>query len=138
MRKGEDEISKLMKLRGQMDVGNVVRSIQDIVWRNVSVVREGKSLCKTYNSLLRYREKVSADLFIDEEHLIEALELRNMIDIGLIIALAALTRKETRGSHYRIDYPERNDKDWLKMIEIQRNRGAPQVNIRDPLMLINP
>jgi len=138
VRKGEDEISKLMKLRGQMDVGNVVRSIQDIVWRNVSVVREGESLCKTYNSLLRYREKVSADLFIDEEHLIEALELRNMIDIGLIIALAALTRKETRGSHYRIDYPERNDKDWLKMIEIQRNRGAPQVNIRDPLMLINP
>jgi len=102
------------------------------------VVREEKSLHETYNGLLGYKEKVSSDLFIEEDHLIRALELRNMIDTGLIITLAALTRKETRGSHYRIDYPERNDRDWLKIIEIQRNGGEPQVNIRTPIMLISP
>ncbi|HIE18422.1 TPA: hypothetical protein EYP75_01715, partial [Candidatus Bathyarchaeota archaeon] len=100
--------------------------------------REERSLRETYGCLLGYREKVSSDLFIDEEHSIEALELRNMIDVGLIIALAALTRRETRGSHYRSDYPERNDRDWLKMIEIQRGDVEPQVNIRNPLMLISP
>ena len=138
VKKIEDEISKLMKLRGQMDVRDVVGSIREIMWRNVSVVREERSLRETYGCLLGYREKVSSDLFIDEEHSIEALELRNMIDVGLIIALAALTRRETRGSHYRSDYPERNDRDWLKMIEIQRGDVEPQVNIRNPLMLISP
>ena len=42
MRKAEDEIRKLMKLRGQMNVKDVVGSIRDIMWRNVSVVREEK------------------------------------------------------------------------------------------------
>jgi len=42
VRKAEDEIRKLMKLRGQMNVKDVVGSIRDIMWRNVSVVREEK------------------------------------------------------------------------------------------------
>ena len=138
VRKAEDEISKLMRLEGQMDVEDIAGSIRDIMWRNVSVVRNERSLCETYHSLLRYKEKASSDLLVDEDHLIEALELRNIIDVGLIITLAALTRKETRGSHYRTDYPERNDRDWLKMIEIQRGDVEPQVGIRSPFMLISP
>ena len=42
VRKAEDEIRKLMKLREQMNVKDVVGSIRDIMWRNVSVVREEK------------------------------------------------------------------------------------------------
>jgi len=44
----------------------------------------------------------------------EALELENMIDVGLAIAVSALHRKESRGAHSRPDYPQRDDANWMK------------------------
>jgi succinate dehydrogenase / fumarate reductase flavoprotein subunit len=45
---------------------------------------------------------------------IEALELENLVDVGMAIILSALHRRESRGAHSRPDYPERNDRQWLK------------------------
>jgi succinate dehydrogenase / fumarate reductase flavoprotein subunit len=45
---------------------------------------------------------------------IEALELENMIDVGMAVVMSALHRKESRGAHSRPDYPERDDVQWLK------------------------
>ncbi len=45
---------------------------------------------------------------------IQALELENMIDVGMAIAVSALHRKESRGAHSRPDYPERDDENWMK------------------------
>ncbi len=45
---------------------------------------------------------------------VEALELENLVDVGMAIAMSALTRKESRGAHSRPDYPERDDRNWLK------------------------
>lgn len=44
----------------------------------------------------------------------EALELENLIDVGMAIVLSALERKESRGAHSRPDYPNRDDKNWMK------------------------
>ena len=45
---------------------------------------------------------------------VEALELENLVDVGISIAMAALHRRESRGAHSRPDYPERDDQNWLK------------------------
>jgi len=45
---------------------------------------------------------------------VEAFELVNMIDVGMSIALSAAQRQESRGAHSRPDFPERDDKNWLK------------------------
>jgi succinate dehydrogenase / fumarate reductase flavoprotein subunit len=45
---------------------------------------------------------------------IEAMELENLIEIGVATVASALARKESRGAHSRMDYPERDDKHWLK------------------------
>jgi len=45
---------------------------------------------------------------------IEALELENLVDIGMATMMSAQARKESRGAHSRIDYPKRDDKHWLK------------------------
>ena len=45
---------------------------------------------------------------------IEALELENLLDVGMALAASALYRQESRGAHSRPDYPKRDDVNWLK------------------------
>ena len=91
-------------------------------------------LAETVKKLQSYGRLLSSRLNVAEKELIEALELRNMIDTGLAIAKAALVRKETRGSHYRVDHPSGDDKRWMKMIEIRMSNGNILVNIRSPII----
>ena len=51
---------------------------------------------------------------------IRALELQNMLFAAEMVCRSALQRTESRGSHYRSDYPTENEKDWLKNIVISR------------------
>jgi succinate dehydrogenase / fumarate reductase flavoprotein subunit len=45
---------------------------------------------------------------------VEALELENLVDIAMATMMSALARRESRGAHSRIDYPERDDAAWLR------------------------
>jgi succinate dehydrogenase / fumarate reductase flavoprotein subunit len=45
---------------------------------------------------------------------IEALELENLMDIAMATMMSAQARQESRGAHSRIDYPDRDDENWLK------------------------
>lgn len=52
--------------------------------------------------------------------IIKFLELKNMLLLAKLIIKSAIKRKESRGSHFRTDYPERNDKKWKKHIVVKR------------------
>jgi len=54
------------------------------------------------------------------KELIRALELQNMLFAAEMVCRAALLRSESRGAHYRSDYPVENDKGWLKNIVISK------------------
>lgn len=137
IRRVEEKIDRFLKQKGPIDADELIGKVKEIMWRNVSVIREEKSLRETYNTLMRFKENICSSINV-EGNVLKALELRNMVDVGLAITLAALTRKETRGSHYRVDYPKRNDKHWLKVIEISLVNNDLVTNIREPIMLINP
>jgi succinate dehydrogenase / fumarate reductase flavoprotein subunit len=62
------------------------------------------------------------------QDVLAAIELGYMIDCAETMVIAALERKESRGAQFRTDYPERNDAEWLKHINISRNGdGTPKV-----------
>jgi fumarate reductase flavoprotein subunit len=56
---------------------------------------------------------------------IEMLEVSAMTRLANLIASAARMRKESRGAHYREDFPDTNDRDWLRNTRIRQENGAP-------------
>ena len=88
------------------------REIQDIMQKRVGIIRDEEGLKTAIADL----EKHSAEL-----HDTSAIELENMATVGMLIATAALERRESRGVHFRRDYSERNDKKWEKNIILKRS-----------------
>lgn len=52
--------------------------------------------------------------------MIEALEFQNMLLVSEMVCKAARLRRESRGSHYREDFPERDDANWLRVILVRK------------------
>jgi len=46
--------------------------------------------------------------------LLQSMEVGFMLDVAEVVAIGAYTRTESRGAHYRLDYPNRDDENWLK------------------------
>ena len=66
---------------------------------------------------------------IFNQDVIGAIELGYMLDVAEAIVVAAQERKESRGAQFRTDFPERNDADWLKHIDVSINGGdVPEVS----------
>ncbi len=103
------------------------RRIQAILWDHVGVLRNEKGLTDAQDKFKTLRQEYEENIRLRENsprfnyELIEALEVLNMIEVGEIIARSALIRRETRGGHYREDYPKRDDENWLKNIVIRRD-----------------
>ncbi|MDT3700014.1 MAG: succinate dehydrogenase flavoprotein subunit [Thermincola sp.] len=58
-------------------------------------------------------------------------QLSNMLELARVIALGALNRNESRGSHYKPDYPERNDNEWLKTTKAYWTAAGPRFEYED-------
>jgi len=82
--------------------------IRDIMWREVGIMRSGKELAEA----IKHLEEL--DLPKSEKPSRSTYELHNLHKLGLVMTRAALAREESRGSHYRSDFPYRNDEDFGK------------------------
>jgi len=110
------------------------RKIQALLWDDVGVLRNEAGLQGVAGKLALIRREYEDNLRLRQHslrfnyELIEALEVSNMIDIVEIISRAALMRKDTRGGHYREDYPEKDDKNWLKNIAVRWEAGEMKLS----------
>ncbi|NVM34935.1 MAG: FAD-binding protein [Candidatus Lokiarchaeota archaeon] len=103
--------------------------------KNVGVYRTDKDLKKS-NTTLQSLQKEFLNTQVSTEDrrfnygLIRTLELRNMIDIAEATAYASLWRKESRGAHFRTDYPSRNDNDYLVHTMIYRGKNGLEIRTK--------
>ncbi|RAP27218.1 L-aspartate oxidase [Brevibacillus laterosporus] len=95
--------------------------LQKILLRKVGVKREAKGLQEALQEL----ESMQAIL---STHTIkrEAFELKNLLTTAILTTRAALARTESRGGHYRVDYPELNEEKWHKHITQSINSGLQE------------
>lgn len=102
-------------------------AVQDTMWKGLGPVRDGAGINETIKTLQRIENELVPKMAIGysgrtyNRDRMEAIEVPFMITTGLFVAHAALYRKESRGSHYRTDFPKRNDEEWLRNIIIKKN-----------------
>jgi len=110
-------------------VADLRKKLTEIMDSNVGVFRNPTDIKEALRVINETRQKFSSIALGGSEKrfnysLIRALELENMIDLAEAIALGALERKESRGAHWRLDFPERNDERYLKhTLAIFTNEG---------------
>jgi len=103
--------------------------------RNVGVYRTQDDLEKAVKTIPRLQKQFLNTHVLTEDRkfnygLIRTLELRNMLDIAEATACASLWRKESRGAHFRTDYPSRNDDDYLVHSMIYRGKDGLEIKTK--------
>ena len=101
--------------------------------RYVAVFRDADGLNQAHEIIRRLKEEAPKAAIDDRgtvfnQDVIGAIELGYMLDVAEAIVVGAVERKESRGAQFRTDFPERNDDEWLKHIDISRN-GADVPNV---------
>ena len=100
---------------GPVDAGleELIAEIQDVMWKDVGVVRVGNKLRSAVQHLQSLGERLA------HARTRRAYEARNLHTAALLVARSALAREESRGAHYRIDFPGHNDTKFLKHSLVQ-------------------
>jgi succinate dehydrogenase / fumarate reductase flavoprotein subunit len=93
--------------------------MKNTMMKNIGIYRNGKKMAESVTELQELREEYKKVRCSDQSRnfntaVLEVLELGHLLDNAYITAVSAENRKESRGAHSREDYPERDDKNWLK------------------------
>ena len=118
------EKTRLESLFGDEEVklSDLIHSLKETAWYQVGIIRSQTGLEQGLEKLREISSWAGKAGVADAKSLIKRLELDNMLLVAEIIAQAALKRTESRGAHYREDYPEEKS-DWRANIFISNSDG---------------
>jgi len=119
-KKRQEEINaRLMSSDGGENPFRIWRELGEIMTKNVTVIRYNKNIRETDQKLVELLERFRRINLSDRTMwanttVVFARQLYNMLQLSRVIAQGAAMRDESRGAHYKPDFPERDDKNWLK------------------------
>jgi succinate dehydrogenase / fumarate reductase, flavoprotein subunit len=123
----EREIAGIMNRHsGGRRIAAIKNELGDTMNEYVAVFRDADGLQKAHEVIRRLMEEAPNAVIDDHgsvfnQDVIGAIELGYMLDCAEAIVVASIERKESRGAQFRTDFPERNDQEWLKHIDISVN-----------------
>ncbi|MBW2037797.1 MAG: FAD-binding protein, partial [Deltaproteobacteria bacterium] len=108
------QFSGFLEASGQDNLGGIRETMQTTMTENVGVFRTEQGLSEAIEALNELKERskkvsLSCKSLNMNQELIQRWELDNLLMVSMVIAQGALNRKESRGGHYREDFPERRD-----------------------------
>ncbi len=130
-------IQALLERDGPEPVEPVAEKLKQTMTDNCGVFRDEERLRRAAEDIRLLKRRIARARVMDKSRrfnteLLNALETQHMIDFSEVIVAGALARTESRGAHWRTDFPQRDDSSWLKHTLAHRNGDdPPRLSYRD-------
>jgi len=105
-----------LQVRKAVRVRKIWRRLQEIMWEKVGLERVGRELGEAWEEMRSLRASLGTPETREEK------ELENLLTVARVVARAAFIREESRGAHFRKDFPRRDDARWLRHLAHRRGR----------------
>jgi succinate dehydrogenase / fumarate reductase flavoprotein subunit len=131
-----NRMNALMGSHGKERSSHIRSELQEVMMEKVSVFRTGEGLLQALEKVRELKKRYRQLSLQDKGNcfnrdLLEAIELGYMLDLAEVISLGALEREESRGAHYREDFPDRDDEKWLLHTMCKfSDAGEPQISYK--------
>jgi succinate dehydrogenase / fumarate reductase, flavoprotein subunit len=114
-------------------ISEIKDELGEMMNEKCAVFRDEAGLTEAREIVLRLKEEAATAAVDDRgtvfnQDVLGAIELGYMLDCAECIVVGALERKESRGAQFRLDFPERNDDEWLKHINLTMGEAGPKVS----------
>jgi succinate dehydrogenase/fumarate reductase flavoprotein subunit len=120
---------KFLKTKEGLRPIEIKNSVASLMWDKVGIFRTGKEMQEAIIEIERIKEKDLPRLYVTDDNArynrewIEALEIENLVTLAEMVTKAALMRAESRGAHYRRDFPKTDNRNWFQNIVIEQKDG---------------
>ena len=146
LRREQEKYQRLIALDGNENAYRLHQELGEWMTKYVTVVRENPTLLKTDEHIQELMERYHHINLNDTSKWNNGAasftrQLWNMMELARVITLGAYRRNESRGAHYKPEFPERNDQDWLKTTKASYNpaKNGPDFDYEDvDVSLIKP
>ncbi|HEY4576343.1 MAG TPA: succinate dehydrogenase flavoprotein subunit [Yaniella sp.] len=130
-----EQIESLRSAEGTEKVGQLRAELQEVMDADMQVFRTEESIRRAIDKIAELRERYKNVAVQDKGKrynldLLEGMELGYLLDIAEAMSVAALHRPESRGGHYREDFPDRDDENWMVHSMLYRDADAETEGVK--------
>ncbi|GIO21755.1 succinate dehydrogenase flavoprotein subunit [Oceanobacillus sp. J11TS1] len=132
------DFDALMNMQGTENAYQIHRELGEWMTDNVTVVRENEKLLKTDKKIVELMERwkninINDTSRWSNQGVMFTRQLKHMLQLARVITIGAYNRNESRGAHYKPEFPERNDEEWLKttIAEYDAEKNEPVFSYED-------
>src|SRR5712692_3172536 len=121
-----NRVEAFLRRKTGLKVADILSAIKAVMWNNVGIIRDAEKLMLAQQEIEKLQDAALSLYAEDKSQVQSCLEIQDMLKTAEVIILAALARQESRGAHYRSDYPQL-DPAWEKNIRIYKDQEGKLV-----------
>lgn len=122
-------LSTILNETGHKDIKALTSHFKQVIWENAGIIRSRDSLERALSAMDTVESDVRHAKITKVRDLMRFLELKNMVSVSRIMCRSALLREESRGSHYRSDFPDEDDKNAVKYCVARKDGGDMKLDL---------
>ncbi len=116
---------------GNEKINDIQTLLKETMWQRAGIIRSEESLREALKVIATCGQRLQHADVRDHRRLAGALSLESMLTVSEMICRAALQRTESRGAHYRSDYPDEDNGHWLKNTVLSKHRDEMALSLED-------
>ncbi len=143
LREAKERVRKIREADGRESAHELRQELQEVMTIKCGIFRDEKRLDECLSKIRELQQRFNnigigdkSETFNTE--IIEALETQNLLDFSEIIVYGARERKESRGAHWRVDHPTRDDENWMKHTFAFRKDGSIELKYKEVVITSIP